>query len=1063
MLGLIVAAIRRRRAQTLLLFFLATVAATVASAAPGFIAASVQSLAASDAHSATAAQRVISVSISQSFDAPAQAPAQIGLFEQRVHDAMTLPGFRTVTDARITGRVGSVNTDLAYRQDVCAEIVLDGRCPTGSGEVVMSATLAARTGLKAGGSMLFDGPGFAKPAALRLVGVFRPRSPYDVYWGRSKATATDPAPGDRIRDAMLLTPLSTFSILGAKTADVSADLIVTPESFRQNDPQHLLLASWHGTDLLRVSGYTVDSGLVKLTDQVFDDEQLVVFGVPVVAVQLLLLCWFALFVAVRQTGEARRPDVAKLKLHGTRRRDIWLLTAGQSVLPLFGGGVAGYLLGVYLARLTAGRVGGDELSTLIGAGAVAAAAVAVLGGVVAALLAERRMIGEPVAELARRGRPNRPGWRSNLFDVVVLVLALVGAYQLLTGKAQAAQVRGIAVATPILLALVAGLVTARLVPLLAGIAAPSLLRAGRLGSWLVALHLGRRAGPSRVLALLTLAMVVFASTTLSWGVSTQAQRERAIFEVGADRVLTVQAPSRPSLLSAVRAADPDGRYAMAAVQTYGALQTLAVDSTRLAAVVPWQDAYGTMAWNEVGRALRPDAAEPMRCDGQRLRLSATWTPTVDTSGPVFVQVGLAPLAGAVVAVPFGPLRPGRAEYEAPSAACDAARPCRLVSFALAGSADRSAGSPGAASPPPPGSGVILHELTQATPAATVIGKAAFADLTRWRNDLRPDAYRALLTATADGLAITVAPPAPGGRVDGFPAPVYAYDATAPLPVVVAGAVTPPGEVGAPFAPVLGGALAPVRLVGADALVPRLGANALLVDLEYADRLLPAEPTDGTMEVWVAPGAPADLIDRLDRNGVAVLSTDSVADRLEGLDAKGPRVVLRFLLLVSGAGMLLAVGSFGVWASAERAVRGRELRVLRWQGLRSSTVRVAAEGGYLTFVAVAVVVGVVASLILRQVDATPVFAGEFTVLPVPRASAQMLVAAVARVALVWAAAAMVAGRSVVRVAETDARDATGQARRRPRPPVPPVPAVPPVPPARPQPATPSTSRQAGEAP
>jgi hypothetical protein len=174
------------------------------------------------------------------------------------------------------------------------------------------------------------------------------------------------------------------------------------------------------------------------------------------------------------------------------------------------------------------------------------------------------------------------------------------------------------------------------------------------------------------------------------------------------------------------------------------------------------------------------------------------------------------------------------------------------------------------------------------------------------------------------------------------------------------------------------------------------------------------------------------------------------------------VVLRFLLLVSGAGMLLAIGSFGVWASAERAVRGRELRVLRWQGLRPSTVRVAAEGGYLTFVAVAVAVGVVASLILRQVDATPVFAGEFTVLPVPRASAQMLVAAVAGVALVCAAA-MVAGRSVVHVAETDARDAPGEARSRPRPPVPPGPAVPPVPPARPQPTGPSTSRQAGEAP
>ena len=62
-----------------------------------------------------------------------------------------------------------------------------------------------------------------------------------------------------------------------------------------------------------------------------DDDALdrrVVIGV----VELLVVCWLALFLAVRRTAETRRADIGLLKLRGARRRDLWRFVAGQKRL-----------------------------------------------------------------------------------------------------------------------------------------------------------------------------------------------------------------------------------------------------------------------------------------------------------------------------------------------------------------------------------------------------------------------------------------------------------------------------------------------------------------------------------------------------------------------------------------------------------------------------------------------------------------------------------------------------------------------------------------------------------
>jgi hypothetical protein len=125
------------------------------------------------------------------------------------------------------------------------------------------------------------------------------------------------------------------------------------------------------------------------------------------------------------------------------------------------------------------------------------------------------------------------------------------------------------------------------------------------------------------------------------------------------------------------------------------------------------------------------------------------------------------------------------------------------------------------------------------------------------------------------------------------------------------------------------------------------------------------------------------------------------------------VALRFLVLVAAAGVLLAVGSFTVWASVERIPRGAELAALRRQGLRRRAARVAAFGGYLTFVALGVAVGVLLALPLRTVGALPVFGDDWRVLANPHPDPVNLTIAIGVTLGLLAAAAVGAGLALLR--------------------------------------------------
>jgi putative ABC transport system permease protein len=867
---------------------------------------------------------------------------------------------------------------------------------------VIGAALAS-TGVRTGDTIRAVVKADGLPAAgipLTVTGIFRPVDTAEAYWGPLPAeNGSSAVPvGVRLGGDVVFTPLVTLSGLRKATATGSVDYLVSGAAMRRTDPQLLALAYEQARKRLAPT-MTVESRLRTQADRTWNDQQFMYVGVSVAAVQLLLLCWIALFLAVQLTADARRTDLGLLKMRGARRRDAWTLTIGQSALPMVLGGVVGPIVGRYLAGLTVGEVVGTELRQQAWYATLGAAALAVAGAVVAAILAERASLSQSVAALTRKVTRRRHSWAANTFDAVIVVLALGGAYEAREQATADGQVRGLTLIAPVLVALAVGLIAARLLPRLAAVVARPALRTGRLGIGLTAMNLARRPILAPVFALLILVVAVFFGTALSWDVATRARADRAAFETGADRVLTVAADNVSALLTAVRAVDPDGRYAMAAVENTDA-GVLAVDAPRLR-VSHWDEVYGLPRWDRVAGALHPGSQASYLVRGDDLRLDVTWRQPAEPAAPVNVVVALQGGAGRSVTVTFGPMLAGRHVYAAAAAGCGEAAPCRVASIALSGTQPTGA---------PAGTGATVHELRIGPTGPTVIGQATFGDRTRWRAGITSKVQVPDITSGPDGLGVAVgATTVPHGFA--LNAPVYPFDAPSALPAIVAGDKALGGSPWDPrIRPFPGSDLVAVQVTGTANAIPRLGSQGVLVDLEYA--LRDADVVgDGSTEVWLAADAPDGIVTALAGHGVRVVDDDAIADRLHTLQQQGPAVALRFALLVALVGLVLGVGAFALVAAVERGPRAGEFAALRRQGMRLGVVRTVSYGGYLIFVTLAVALGVATAVSWRSLDGGGmlIFADDWAGLPVPTAGSPTLgLATLAQLALVLATATPAAG-------------------------------------------------------
>jgi putative ABC transport system permease protein len=991
MISLVLSMVWSRRGQATVLALLALFGVTAAVAAPAYLRAADRAIAAGQVATAVPADRSIQLLTQLSDNRGDPGPNTDVDLAATGSSLFGLPGFDYVYAVEYP-TVGidpdeRNRTNFVYRQRVCEHLtIVAGRCLAGESDLLLGEQTAKTFHLSPGGTVTLT---YAKhtsgrpatyipagrPKHFLIAGIYRVPHPDDVFWGTHEyfgaGSSGEPAFAGSASLATMDKGGSEATLDGYagphaldvdKLPGVRAGLTGLQQNLTQLGP-----------------GLELSTGLTALLGRIDAGRTAAHRIVPVLAVCLVLLACLTIFLAVGYGTEGRRPELAVVALRGARWGQRWWLATGENLVAILAGSILGCVTGQLLVNIFAAwqfpGVGADAgLSSLRWAPVAAGAAV------LTALAAERRQLRTPVTELLRRV-PVAPRRATAIAaEIVVVLLAAVTVVQLsLTGGS----LTGVGSFATGLVVVAAALVAARLLLPGATVIARRALSRGRLGSGLAGFQLSRRPGANRLFALLVATVAVAGYAAGAVDVAARDRGVQAGLGTGADRVLTIAPIGRPALLAAVRAADPEGRYAMAAVRLPDDKQhppVLAVDTTRLAAVAQWP-AGGPRA-TQAAKVLHPPAAAAPVLHSADLSVDVT----AEDFGPG-LEVTLTALvspAGELSdqEVPLGVMRPGRHTYGYQLAAC--ARGCTLNSLQVAG-----------------GEGTVDVNGKLIVHAMTGVPAADFVAPGHWRGTAG-----GTVAPVADGLLVTVT------SLNGLATGMFVQPADTPLPLPAAIA----GRGGGPVVSGLDSRDLPITRALHIPAVPGIGDSATLVDLEYASRLA----TDGEpspAQIWLTADAPAAVLQRLSAAGVVVTGQVSAAQVRGQLDQQGPALALWFYVIVAVLATALAAGALVLSATVDRARRVEDLSALRGQGLSRSALRTATLWTYPVLVAVAVVAGMLIALLGWQLTgwALPLAGLDPPPLPLP-GEPHPLVLALAGLAVfaVLALVAFLSGRRTLRL-------------------------------------------------
>ncbi|GAB2617521.1 hypothetical protein Aab01nite_30890 [Paractinoplanes abujensis] len=962
MFALIWGAVRTRTAQVLTVLVLIALAAAVAAAGPWFAHASINAAAAADVAAAPADQRTVSVrQIVKSNGDPRTAIEQV---EASMQTQLPLPAADPVIGLQLplTTDVGGIPAamGIAYRDDACEHLVLDGACPRARGEVAISSPAAQQLGLGRGDPLrLAPSPGSA-PITLKVVGLFSYSDPNGPYWNNALFEADgglDPAftALDTFAERMLWEPTATF------------DVTIPDELLRGDGGYRLGPVLRQAEYKLGASGLRVVNASGPLLTAIARDYDEIRLGVIIAMTQTLILTWFAIGLTGRYTGRDRRGDVALLKLRGSTRFAMLRLAWGQHLLPLTAGAVLGLPLGYLLARWLAGPVETPAQQTEAWLLSVAAVAAVLLGGLLVLAAVEAVALRRPVADLLRQAGSGRGDWRAGLADLLLLAVAVAAVYQ----ARSSAPDSGLALVAPALVALAVALLLARLLGRVADRGGGAAMRTGRLRLGLTSVLVSRQPGSDRVFALVVVAVALFATTFGLWRGDGAHRVERSRAELGAERVLFVQAPNRTALLTAVRQADPGGEQAMAVVVDRGSTPpVVAVDSSRLARVAYWRPEYGPVDLIARTTAENPGPRPLPAITGDRL------TVRVHYDGKLPAQLSLVLQnegSGAPTQVAFGTLSTGEQTRTAVVRGCTEAPGCRILRWQF----DGLPGGPGLR-----GASVTVRALTQPGPAAEILGPDQLGDIARWR----PGSVGAALDVAARDGALRITADLNTTRTTEVGFELWAVDSALPPPIVLAGPAPETWRFDEPWLPSLGSEPVPVRLDGAAGVLPVVGRSGVLVDLETARRIAGDTNPAGEFQVWLAPGAGPSVVTALRDAGLVIGDERVATDRAAALAEQAPSAVARFALIAGVAGLLLAAAAVGVAGAVDRRHRLGQLRALRLQGLPLPVAVGTAYAGTLVLIGAGLMAGLLAAAIANPLARVGVagFTDDWDVLPAPGA-------------------------------------------------------------------------------
>ncbi|WP_157641232.1 hypothetical protein [Longispora albida] len=950
--------IRYRWGRSLAVLLLATIAVTAAVLAPAYSRAASESILLDGLRTAPAASTGLSIAAASPASAASAPTANTKL--EISNALMKHPVLRDAFGAAVssvetevlTGEgADALSARLAYRDSACEHLAVTGTCPKAESQVLVSDRTAKEHNLAAGQQIVVRPGGSARTAKTRtltITGTYTAKDPAESYWGRTAYFSAGYAGPD-----------GASTRIDAVFAGVEEDVRAAGGDLRLRveqplDPAKLTLANVGQARAslkqlakdLPPGGLQVSSALTGVLDDIVVEQDAIGRSVPVIAIPLVLLSLFVLFLLVASVSEERSPELALAKLRGYPLASAGRFGLAETMLLIVLAAPLGLLTGVTGVRVAAGALLADGTQVELTGAVLLTAGAAVLGALLAAAGAGWRSLGRPVLALLRRV-PDRAQWRATALEVAAAVLAAAALFQAFGDRSSP-----LALLAAPLLALVAGMLAARA---LAGYARGSLRRAarkGRLAGLLSAAQLARRPAGHRIAIVLTVAVALLTFAASAWDIAAVAREDRARGTMGANRVYTVDAAHPDALAAIVAQADPQHSMAVVRGRTHyagGFVELLGVDSGKLAAVADWegQDKAALAAKLHPEKIPQLLLTERVDVDVTAAGIREKDPKDKDRNAPVISPIRLVALVSSPGEPPrtitLGQLANGTKTYGAAVPGC--ASGCRLLALGVS----RTPGT----------TDQITADLT--ITAIKGIDNPGFATEGRWRK-LTARAPQAEMTVRAgQALTLTIRSSDPGDVLAEY---VPAPDA---LPVVVAGA-TPAADASAKAfsLPALTEQPQPFTIAGKADGLPRAGARGLLFDLEYAARSAErtgslADADQLRYEVWASEKAPEDLDKRLTAAGARVLEAESFDTTMARLDRLAPALALRLYMLAGAAAVLLAAGAVLLSAYVGATARLNELAALRLAGVPGKVLRRGVVREYRSLLGVPLLIGVLAGL------------------------------------------------------------------------------------------------------
>ncbi len=892
----------------------------------------------------------------------------------------------------------------------CAGVAITaGACPKGDRDVMISSATAKDHHLGVGSRLrlLFGAKPTGEP--VTVVGEYDSAAKPPPTWGLDQPAeyapppfpGTDPPHLDQVvmSDALMLTTRAEVHIA------VSRPLV--PDSVHVSDVAAIesTLEAIKNNPVDASSGISFGTSipLLDLLASLNDDRALVRTAAFAVTAQLVLVALFVLFVIVGATMDERSSEIAIAKLRGLKPRSTTAYALSETTLLLTVALPFGLLLGwaVDVALTNHLLAAGTEVE--VTPTVWLALLVAWLGGVVAAYGATRRTLRSPVLEQMRTVSGRRAQIaRSITLETTAVVLAVVGAYELHKGGSDT-----LALLTPGALALAVGLLSVRFLPLLARTGVARTRRSPRVASFLAVRSLARRPAGLRLVSLLIVAVGLATFAVDAWAVAGQTREAQANLDIGAPIVDNVSGASPAGLLTAVRKVDPDGTWAMAAIQSDAGV--IALDSPRFPAVTTWNGDGLGLSVSAAAKQLHPAAGPSLIVYGP-LRFSAKAVLKPRQSN-MTMGVQVQSRDGVVTQHDLGIVAPEARTFTAALPECEAG--CVFEGFIVNLNAPVQDGAP------VQGSGQLTVSDVQDAHGPV--------DLTsvEWRQGrlppgvIAPDDITSIdPTFSENGFTAQLASAGPNSGI------LEPTDHPLDLPSLVSSGVRlddfSQGK-NRKLAPGIDGANVVIVPVGSPTLLPRVLDTGEIVDLQYSLRGSQTPLPSMRTYVWLGPKAPADATARLAKVGLTVVSTESVAARKYQLDRQGTALALGIFLIAALAAVILAGGALLTTTAAAARRRSYELAALRVLGAKDRMLVAAGRRELLALTVVGTVIGVICGLVGARlaIPAIPAVDGSGVLVHSNRGPVwwAVLAVAVAVLAVGWIVA-QVSARRTLRLAKLD---------------------------------------------